>query len=116
MFERYQILLYLGAAAVGVVVAAVYPHSIHWQGAISPAIAFMLFVTFLQLPMLTLGRQFMQPRFFASLFVANFIVVPLLVALLRQFMPSDLLVRFGMLLVFFSTVFVYMVSFANQGV
>ena len=115
MFERYQILLYLGAAAVGVVVAAVYPHSIHWQGAISPAIAFMLFVTFLQLPMLTLGRQFMQPRFFASLFVANFIVVPLLVALLRPFMPSEPLVRFGMLLVLLAPCIDYVVSFAHQG-
>jgi hypothetical protein len=70
-----------------------------FEAAVNPALALMLFVTFLQVPMTEFRRAFGQVRFLAALLVANFAVVPLLVAVLLQFLPADPLLRLGVLLV-----------------
>lgn len=58
----------------------------------------MLFVTFLQVPFADLRGAFARCRFLAALLTANFVGVPLLLAALLPFLPSDNLVRLGVLL------------------
>jgi ACR3 family arsenite efflux pump ArsB len=59
----------------------------------------MLFVTFLQVPLADLAQAFSRIRFLAALLTANFLVVPLLVAGLIQFLPADSMVWLGVLLI-----------------
>ncbi|WP_366029225.1 bile acid:sodium symporter [Hyphomicrobium sp.] len=47
---------------------------------INPALAVMLFVTFLQVPLSHLSRAFTDTRFLSALMVGNFVAIPLLVA------------------------------------
>lgn len=75
----------------------------------------MLFVTFLQVPLASLGAALRNGRFFAALLVVNFLVVPLIVAVLVQLAPPDPLVRVGLLIVLLCPCIDYVVTFSHLG-
>lgn len=75
----------------------------------------MLYVTFLQVPVSEFSRAFMQVRFLAALLLANFVLIPVLVGLLIQFLPADPLLRLGVLLVLLTPCIDYVVTFAHLG-
>lgn len=87
--EQRQIPIYFAAVALAAVAAWALPGTGVLERAINPALALMLYVTFLQVPLAELRRAFGQVRFLAALMTANFIVVPLLVWALLQFLPAD---------------------------
>src|SRR3989344_4522929 len=89
--ERHQISIYFVAVVVATVVA------------------------FLQVPVSELRRAFGQVRFLCALLVANFVVIPLLVAGLIQFLPADPMLRLGVLLVLLTPCIDYVVTFAHLG-
>lgn len=113
--EQRQVIIYFGAVVVAVVAASVGPGTRALEGAITPALALMLFATFLQVPLGDLGRAFTRIRFLGTLMASNFLVVPLLVALLLQFLPADPMMRFGLLLVLLAPCIDYVVTFAHVG-
>lgn len=115
LLERHQIATYFTAVMVAALVATMAPVVGALETAINPALALMLFVTFLQVPIADLGRAFRQFRFLAALMVANFVVIPLLVVLLLQFLPSDPLIRLGVLMVLLAPCIDYVVTFAHLG-
>lgn len=113
--EHHQVLIYFAAVVVAAV-AALVPGIDALEGAINPALALMLFVTFLQVPLADLGRAFTRIRFLGALMVSNFVVVPLLVALLVQFLPADdPMVRLGLLLVLLTPCIDYVVTSSHIG-
>ncbi|WP_245450777.1 bile acid:sodium symporter [Borborobacter arsenicus] len=75
----------------------------------------MLFVTFLQVPLADLGRAFARVRFLAALLVTNFVVVPILVAGLIQFLPAEPMLRLGVLFVLLTPCIDYVVTFSHLG-
>jgi len=91
------------------------PGTATWEPAINPALAFMLFVTFLQVPVAALGRALREVRFLGALLVVNFAVIPLLVAVLIQFLPPDPLIRLGVLMVLLCPCIDYVVTFSHLG-
>ncbi len=95
--------------------AALVPGTDAMEGAINPALALMLFVTFLQVPLADLGRAFTRVRFLGALMASNFVVVPALVALLLQFLPPDPMVRLGVLFVLLTPCIDYVVTFSHIG-
>lgn len=113
--EERQIPIYFGAVAVAVVTALLVPGTTALEGAINPALALMLYVTFLQVPLADLGRSFASGRFLTALLLANFVAVPLLVAAMLPLMPADTLLRFGILLVLLTPCIDYVVTFAHLG-
>lgn len=115
LLEARQVPIYFGAVAAAAVLALIVrdPPTLH--ATISPALAFMLFVTFLQVPLADLGRAFAHWRFMAPLLAANFLAIPLLVAALAQFLPPDPLIRLGVLLVLLTPCIDYVVTFAHLG-
>jgi ACR3 family arsenite efflux pump ArsB len=113
--ENKQVAIYFGAVAVGAGIALVVPGTAAWEAAINPALALMLFVTFLQVPLAELGRAFGQLRFLSTLLAVNFVMVPLLVAILVPFAPNDPMVRLGVLLVLLCPCIDYVVTFAHLG-
>lgn len=113
--ENHQVTFYFAAIAAAVLFALVVPGTGSLEVAINPALALMLFVTFLQVPMGDLARAFTRLRFLAALLVANFVVVPVLASLLIPFLPPDPLIRLGVLLVLLTPCIDYVVTFAHLG-
>jgi ACR3 family arsenite transporter len=113
--ERHQVSLYLGVVLVAGVIARLIPGTTALEGAMNPALALMLFATFLQVPFSALKAAFTQGRFLAVLLGVNFLLVPLLVALLFRFVPEIPMVQLGVLLVLLTPCIDYVVTFAHLG-
>jgi len=113
--ETRQVWIYFTAVVAGAVVGLQLPGAATWEAAINPALALMLFVTFLQVPVSALGRALKDVRFLGALLVVNFIAVPLLVAVLVPFLPPDPLVRLGVLMVLLCPCIDYVVTFSHLG-
>lgn len=113
--ETHQVTIYFGAVVLAALVGVVFPAATTLEAGINPALAFMLFVTFLQVPLAELRRAFLQVRFLAALVVANFVVVPVLVFGLVQFLPAEPIIRLGVLLVLLTPCIDYVVTFSHLG-
>lgn len=113
--ENQQVIIYFVAVIVAAVIALMVPGMSVLERAINPALALMLFVTFLQVPVADLGRAFTRIRFLSALLITNFIIVPLLVACLIQFLPDDPMIRLGVLFVLLTPCIDYVVTFSHLG-
>lgn len=113
--ERRQISIYFGTVVLAAAIAKLVPGTTVLEASVNPALAFMLFVTFLQVPLADIGRAFTRVRFFAALLIANFVMVPLLVAVLVRFLPPDPMVLLGVLLVLLTPCIDYVVTFSHLG-
>lgn len=113
--ENKQVAIYFGAVALAVLAALSLPGATALDAAVKPALALMLFVTFLQVPLAELGRAFTHTRFLAALLATNFVAIPLLVAGLLPFVADDPLVRLGVLLVLLAPCIDYVVTFSHLG-
>ena len=82
LLESRQVVIYFGAVALGVLAGLLIPGVEGLEPAINPALALMLFVTFLQVPLTELRRAWSNMRFLGALLLANFVAVPVLVAVL----------------------------------
>lgn len=113
--ERLQVWIYFGAVALAAAMAAALPGMTVLEAAINPALAVMLFVTFLQVPMSDIGRGLRETRFLCALLLCNFLAVPLFVFLLLQMAPQDALLRLGILMVLLTPCIDYVITFAHLG-
>ncbi|OQM75633.1 arsenic resistance protein [Manganibacter manganicus] len=115
ILERQQVWIYFGCVALGAVIAFAVTGTEHLEGTINPALAFMLFVTFLQVPLAEIRSGFGETRFLAALLISNFIAIPVLVFLLSQLAMDDALLRLGILMVLLTPCIDYVVTFAHLG-
>lgn len=113
--EQYQIVLYLVAICMGTGLSALGLDSSYAEAAIEPALAFMLFVTFLQVPLRELGQSLRAHRFLSTLLLCNFILIPLLVWGLLPLLPTEPVLLTGALLVLLTPCIDYVVTFAHLG-
>lgn len=113
--ERHQVQLYFASVALGAVVASLWTKSGSLEPLLNPALAFMLFVTFLQVPLARLGKAFTDARFLGALAVANFVVVPVLAFGMIQLLPHEPLVILGVLFVLLTPCIDYVVTFTHLG-
>ncbi len=113
--ETRQIPLYFGTVVLAGLIAIWQPATQGLAGAIDPLLAFMLFVTFLQVPMHELRRAASNLRFVGALALANFLLIPLLVLAMLPWLPGDPLLRIGVLLVLLTPCIDYVVTFAHLG-
>lgn len=67
ILERHQVWIYLVGVVLGVAAATGVTGTERLQASINPALAFMLFVTFLQVPLAEIGKGFREMRFLAAL-------------------------------------------------
>ncbi|WP_278043149.1 arsenic resistance protein [Legionella busanensis] len=91
------------------------PNTISLRHSINPVLTFMLFVTFLQVPLINLRQALLNIRFISTLIITNFVVLPILVLILMQLSPSNSLVRLGILLVLLTPCIDYVVTFSYLG-
>ena len=113
--EENQVVIYFAAVMLAAVIAFSVPGTTVLEPAINPALALMLFVTFLQVPVSDLGRSFSRFRFLGVLLLANFVVVPCIVGVLVSFLPQDPMLRLGVLLVLLTPCIDYVVTFSHLG-
>lgn len=113
--ERTQVAVYFIVVIIAAVVAVSVTGTEHLEGAITPSLAVMLFVTFLQVPIASLGRALRNGRFFAALLITNFLAVPLITVGLVQLVPQNPLVQLGVLLVLLCPCIDYVVTFSHLG-
>lgn len=115
LLERRQIAIYFLAIAAGLVVAFTLPQATALEPSINPALALMLFVTFLQVPLRDLSKSFLNKRFLACLMFVNFVIMPLVVAVLAWFLPDEPMLRFAVFLVLLTPCIDYVVTFTHLG-
>lgn len=113
--ETRQISIYFGTIVAAAIAAWLVPGTAMLESGINPALAMMMFATFLQVPLTELRRVFTEVRFIGALLTANFVIVPLLVASLVQFLPPDPMIRLGVLLVLLAPCVDYVVTFSHIG-
>lgn len=113
--ERFQVAIYFVTVLAAGAAATLMAGTEALERAIDPALVLMLFATFLQLPLTSLGRALRDYRFLFALMVCNFLLVPLLVAAMLPFMPADPLVRLGIVLVLLTPCVVYVITFSHAG-
>ncbi|KSV73582.1 MULTISPECIES: arsenic resistance protein [Sinorhizobium/Ensifer group] len=113
--EEHQVCVYFCAVVLAAVAALLIPGTTELEVGINPALALMLFVTFLQVPLAELRKAFSRFRFLAVLLLTNFLVVPAIVAALVQFLPGDPMLRLGVLLVLLTPCIDYVVTFSHLG-
>ena len=115
VLERWQAPIYLVTVVLAAVMAWQFDGMQVLEVAINPALALMLYVTFLQVPWTALRAVWVQGRFLLALLVTNFVAIPLLVGVLSLMLPSDDLLRFGVLLVLLAPCIDYVGTFAHMG-
>lgn len=115
MMEYYQINIYFTTIVIAVLTAFFIPNSASLEVIITPALAFMLFVTFLQVPILELKFAFKKINFILALLFSNFIIIPIIVFGLIQFLPDNPLLKLGVLIVLLSPCVDYVVTFSHLG-
>lgn len=114
-FEKNQAAVYVLAIGLGSVAGMTLSGTAALRSTISPAIAVMLFATFLQVPLTELGRAFRNIRFLGALLTTNFVVIPLVVLSGFWLLPDDPLIRLGVAIVLLSPCIDYVVAFAHLG-
>ncbi|WP_043537242.1 bile acid:sodium symporter [Saccharomonospora cyanea] len=112
--ERHQVAVYVGALAAGALLGWGAPGAgPGLEHVLTPVLAALLYVTFLQVPAAELGRSLRSGRFLAAALVVNFVVVPLVVAAMFAFLPADRAVRLGVLLVLLTPCVDYVIAFSG---
>lgn len=114
--ERNQVWLYLVAVVLGLLVGTLAPDSAtEFEAALWPLLGLLLFVTFVQVPLASIAEAFKDVRFLTASLLGNFVVLPLLVWGLIQFVPSDSAIRLGLLLVLLMPCTDWFITFSQLG-
>ncbi|GAA2073793.1 arsenic resistance protein [Aeromicrobium halocynthiae] len=114
--ERHQVWWYLAALLVGLGLGSRWDDADRWvEPALWPLLALLLYATFTQLPLGSLGAAFADRRFLVTALAGNFVVVPALVAALLPLTPDDPMLRFGLVLVLVVPCTDWFITFAQLG-
>ncbi|HHG5368151.1 TPA: arsenic resistance protein [Pseudomonas aeruginosa] len=108
-------MIYFAVIALGAILGLTVPGMSALEILINPALALMLFATFLQVPLAEIGAALRNGRFLAALIVTNFIVMPLIAAGLVQWLPEDPMLRLAVLFVLLAPCIDYVITFTHLG-
>lgn len=112
--ERHQAGAFLVALVVGATVGFAIPgFGEATEPAVTPVLGVLLFLTFLSIPLAGLREAVRDARFVASVMIANFVAVPVVVWLLSRFVAGDEALLLGVLLVLLTPCVDYVIVFAG---
>ncbi|GAA4528421.1 arsenic resistance protein [Brachybacterium paraconglomeratum] len=110
--EHHQVAIYLLAIVAGATLGALLPNAAPTlELAVEPAIAALLLVTFLGVPLTQLGAALRDGRFLLALLAANFLAVPLIVWVLTRSLTGSPELLIGALLVLLAPCIDYVIVF-----
>jgi len=115
VLEVRQVAIYFVAITSGAFAGLTVSKAGALEVVINPALAVMLFVTFLQVPLAELGAALRNTRFLGVLLVTNFVIMPTVTAVLVQFLPDDPMLRLAVLFVLLTPCIDYVVTFTHLG-
>jgi ACR3 family arsenite efflux pump ArsB len=114
--ERHQVWIYLFVIIFGLGLGVVAPSAAPLLDTLLwPVLAFLLFSTFVQVPLWHLPAAFRDDRFIAAVLIGNFVLIPLLVALMLRWFPDDPALRLGVLLVLLVPCTDWFITFTKLG-
>lgn len=114
--ERCQVWIYLGAITFGLGLGVMVPEAASFLDSLLwPVLALLLFATFVQVPLWHLPAAFRDHRFIAAVLIGNFVLVPLLVAIMIRWLPDDPPLRLGVLLVLLVPCTDWFITFTRLG-
>lgn len=114
--ERRQVWIYLVAIAGGLALGSTWPGiGSHLAALLWPVLAVLLYATFVQVPLLHTRNAFGDRRFVLAVLTGNFVLIPLVVWLILQWLPDDPALRLGVLLVLLVPCTDWFITFAQLG-
>ena len=115
LLEAHQVRIYFFAILSGALLGIAVPGTGALEAAINPALAVMLFATFLQVPLAQIGIALRNIRFLTALLSTNFIIMPATVWGLVQLLPDDPMLRLAVLFVLLTPCIDYVITFTHLG-
>ncbi|ETF01986.1 arsenic resistance protein [Advenella kashmirensis W13003] len=115
LLEAHQVRIYFFTLISGALLGFAIPGTDELEAAINPALAVMLFATFLQVPLAQIGTALRNVRFLTALLSTNFIVMPAVVLGLVQLLPDDSMLRLAVLFVLLTPCIDYVITFTHLG-
>jgi ACR3 family arsenite transporter len=114
--ERHQVWVYLAAILVGLALGSNVPVvSDTFEALLWPALGFLLYATFTQVPLAHVPDAFRDRRFMNAVLLGNFVIVPLIVWGLLIFVPDEPAIRLGVLLVLLVPCTDWFITFTHLG-
>lgn len=114
--EKYQVVVYLAAIALGLLVGSLAQESISpLELILWPLLGLLLYTTFVQVPLRHIRDAFGDRRFLAAAVVGNFLVVPVIVWCLLQLLPDRPAIQLGVLLVLLVPCTDWFITFSHLG-
>lgn len=114
--ERHQLAIYLLATVLGLQAGTLWPAAAPvLQAALWPALALLLLVTFVQVPLLHVRDALRDLRFTAAVLLGNFVLLPLLAWGLVALFGLEGPLRLGVLLVLLVPCTDWFIAFAQLG-
>lgn len=112
--QRHQVALYAGSVLLAVGVGVGRPAAAPlFESTITPVLAVLLYVTFLEIPFTRFRAAFTNTRFVAAALGVNFLAVPLVVYALTRLLPSEPAILLGVSLVLLTPCIDYVIAFTG---
>ncbi len=113
--EHNQVSIYAITIMIAMVIGLMFPTVHVLNNTLPLALGILMYSMFLQIPFTDLKTSFSNRRFMTALLISNYIVVPLLVFLLIQFLPNQPAIIFAVLLVLLTPCIDYVIVFTQIG-
>ncbi|WP_049980866.1 arsenic resistance protein [Halolamina rubra] len=112
--QRRQVAVYAVGVALAVAVAVARPAAAPAiEALIDPALALLLYVTFLEVPFVRLRQAFRNRRFMGAALGMNFLVVPVVAWLLTRALPDRPALLVGAFMVLLTPCIDYVITFTD---
>lgn len=114
--ERRQVWVYLVAIVCGLASGSIWPGiGPYLEMWLWPVLAVLLYATFVQVPLLHIRDAFGDRRFVLAAMTGNFVLIPLVVWFMLQWLPADPALHLGVLLVLLVPCTDWFITFAQLG-
>ncbi|WP_144904807.1 arsenic resistance protein [Halobellus captivus] len=112
--QRNQIAVYAVSVALAIGFGIGIPSAAPvFERAITPVLAVLLYVTFLEIPFVRFRQAFTDARFMTAALGMNFLLVPIVVFVLTRALPADPAILVGALLVLLTPCIDYVIAFTD---
>ena len=113
--EHNQVSIYAITIIIAIVIGLMFPAIHILNDGLPLALGILMYSMFLQIPFADLKASFGHRKFMLALLISNYIVVPLLVYVLIQFLPNQPAIIFAVLLVLLTPCIDYVIVFTQIG-
>ncbi|WP_136591397.1 arsenic resistance protein [Salinigranum halophilum] len=112
--QRHQVTIYAASVVLAVSFGVGLPSAAPlFEQVITPVLAVLLYVTFLEIPFTRFRRAFTNVRFIAAALGMNFFIVPVVVYVLTRFLPPEPALLIGAFMVLLTPCIDYVIAFTD---